>query len=176
MDILRGHVTCPIFERPFVKRIALCYRTVVLSVCTVCSVGVLWPNGWMDQDATWYRDRPQPRPQCVRWGPSSHTEKGHSSLMRFPPYFYFRYSSVVYRSFCNLLHQISRLSAVTVAFDVNRCPSMLFPVLPKPEVVLTAIQLQIGPYIVLKTNRKSSTASSCMWFPPYFYFRFRRRH
>ena len=30
-----------------------------------------WPNGWMDQDATWYGDRPRPRPQCARWGPSS---------------------------------------------------------------------------------------------------------
>ena len=26
----------------------------VLSVCPVYDVGVLWPNGWMDQDATWY--------------------------------------------------------------------------------------------------------------------------
>ena len=30
----------------------------------------LWPNGWMDQDATWHRGRPRPWPQCVRWGPS----------------------------------------------------------------------------------------------------------
>jgi len=29
--------------------------------CPVSSVGVLWPNSWMDQDATWYRGRPQPR-------------------------------------------------------------------------------------------------------------------
>ena len=27
---------------------------------------LLWPNGWMDQDATWYRGRPWPRPHCVR--------------------------------------------------------------------------------------------------------------
>jgi len=40
------------FERPFVKRFALCYQTVVLHVLSVCDVGVLWPNGWMDQDAT----------------------------------------------------------------------------------------------------------------------------
>jgi len=27
----------------------------------------LWcPNGWMDQDATWYGNRPRPRPHCVR--------------------------------------------------------------------------------------------------------------
>jgi len=24
-----------------------------LSVCRVCDVDVLWPNGWMDEDATW---------------------------------------------------------------------------------------------------------------------------
>ena len=28
----------------------------------------LWPNGWMDYDAIWYGDRPQPRRLCVRWG------------------------------------------------------------------------------------------------------------
>ena len=31
---------------------------------------------------------------------------------------------------------------------------------------------QRGPYIVLKSNWKSVTASSFMWFPPYFYIRF----
>jgi len=33
------------FGRPFVKRFALCYRTVV---CPVCNVGVLRSNGWVD--------------------------------------------------------------------------------------------------------------------------------
>jgi len=28
---------------------------------------VLWPNGCMDQDATWYGCRPRPRPRDVRW-------------------------------------------------------------------------------------------------------------
>jgi len=28
--------------------------SVCLSVLSVCNVGILWPNGWMDQDATWY--------------------------------------------------------------------------------------------------------------------------
>jgi len=28
-------------------------------------------NGWMHQDATWYGGRPQPRPHCARWEPSS---------------------------------------------------------------------------------------------------------
>jgi len=31
---------------------------------------LLWPNGWMHQDATWYEGRPQPRGLCVTWGPS----------------------------------------------------------------------------------------------------------
>jgi len=32
---------------------------------------LLWPNGWMDEDAIWYGGRPRPRPHCVRWEPSS---------------------------------------------------------------------------------------------------------
>jgi len=31
---------------------------------------LLWPNGWMDEDATLH-GRPRPRPHCVRRGPSS---------------------------------------------------------------------------------------------------------
>jgi len=53
------------------RRIAYCTRT-----------HLLWPNGWMDEDATWtwYGSKPQPRRHCVRRGPSSpHPRKGHSS-------------------------------------------------------------------------------------------------
>ena len=69
-----------VLGRPFVKRFALCYHTVVrLSVClTVCDVGVFWPTGWMDQDETWHGGRPRPRPHCVRWEPGSPPSKGHS--------------------------------------------------------------------------------------------------
>jgi len=39
---------------------------------------LLWPNGWMHQDATWYGGRPQPRRLCVRCGPSPLPIKGRS--------------------------------------------------------------------------------------------------
>jgi len=39
---------------------------------------LLWPNGWMHQDATWYGGRPQPRRLCVRWGPRTLPQKGRS--------------------------------------------------------------------------------------------------
>jgi len=32
---------------------------------------LLWSNGCMHQNATWYRARPRPRRLCVRWGPRS---------------------------------------------------------------------------------------------------------
>jgi len=35
-------------RRSFVKRFALCYRVVVCLAVSVCDVGVLSPNGWMD--------------------------------------------------------------------------------------------------------------------------------
>ena len=38
---------------------------------------LLWPNVWMDQDATWYEGRPRPWLHCVRWGPSSPSPKWH---------------------------------------------------------------------------------------------------
>jgi len=37
---------------------------------------LLWPNGWMEQDATWYGGRPRPRPHCARWDPAPHPQKG----------------------------------------------------------------------------------------------------
>jgi len=37
---------------------------------------VLWPNGWLDQDVTWYRGRPHPRRHCVRWEPHCPSQKG----------------------------------------------------------------------------------------------------
>jgi len=43
-----------ILGRPLQVTVRLCYGTVVLSVSlSDCNVGVLWRNGWMDQDATW---------------------------------------------------------------------------------------------------------------------------
>jgi len=46
-------------------------------------MSILWPNGWTDEDATWYGNRPRPRPHCVRRG-SQLPRKGHSSA---PPLF-----------------------------------------------------------------------------------------
>jgi len=51
----------------------------VITVCPVCNVGVLWPNGWMDQDETWHAGRPRPWPRCVRRGPSSPSLKSGQS-------------------------------------------------------------------------------------------------
>ena len=127
----------PIFQRAFVNRFVLYYRTVDLFFLSVAlvycgqTVGrikmkldmevalgpghivldggpsspppnraqprpifgpcLLWPNGWMDQDATWYGGRPRPRPHGVRWGSSFPLpRKRHSS-----PSPYFRPMSVV---------------------------------------------------------------------------------
>ena len=37
---------------------------------------VLWPNGWMHQDAIWYKCTPQPRGHCVRWRTSPPPRQG----------------------------------------------------------------------------------------------------
>ena len=49
---------------------------------------------------------------------------------------------------------MSHVSTVTVVFDVKRRSLTLFPLLPKPEVVFNGQTVaDIGPYIVLKSNR-----------------------
>jgi len=49
---------------------------------------LLWPNGWMHQDATWYGGRPQPRGLWIRWGPSPPPfQKGGGDRGQSPPIF-----------------------------------------------------------------------------------------
>ena len=68
----------PVFRRPFVKRFALCYRTVVCPVCPVLSVTLVYCDptvGWIKMPLSM---EPRPRRHCVRWGPSSPHGKRHS--------------------------------------------------------------------------------------------------
>jgi len=59
-------------------------RPVLWDRClSVCNVGVLWPNGWMDQDAAWYGSRPRLTRHCVRWVLSFPHGKGHSTARHF---------------------------------------------------------------------------------------------
>jgi len=45
---------------------------------------LLWPNGWMDQDATWYEGKPQAGQHCVTCGHSS-TPQGAQQPPSFRP-------------------------------------------------------------------------------------------
>ena len=45
---------------------------------------LLWPNGYMDQDATWHGGMPRPRPRCAIDGdPAPSPQKRHSPLPIF---------------------------------------------------------------------------------------------
>jgi len=75
------------FGRPFVQWFALSYQTtIVCPVLSDCDAGVLWPNGWTDQDETWHVGRLWPWPHCVRWGPVPHALNGRSHHPIFGPY------------------------------------------------------------------------------------------
>jgi len=68
-------------------------------VCPICNVGVLWPNGWTDQDTTRYGGRPRPRWHCVRWEPSSPPPRKGAEQ---PPTFAYVYCGqmVAHLSYC----------------------------------------------------------------------------
>ena len=44
---------------------------------------LLWPNGSMDQDATWYGGKPRPRRRCVVWGCNSSLKVAQPPSFRF---------------------------------------------------------------------------------------------
>jgi len=56
--------------------------------CPFCNISVLWPDVWMDQDATWYRGRPRLRQHFVRMGPSSPPMERDTVAARFSAHVY----------------------------------------------------------------------------------------
>ena len=61
--------------------LSVCPVCPVCPICLcVCNVGVLQPNGWMDQDKTWHAGKPRPWPQCVRGEPARLPQKGTSPI------------------------------------------------------------------------------------------------
>jgi len=86
ITVCTAFISGSVFGQPFVKLFTLCYQTIVSLSCPVCNVGVLWPNGWMDQNEIWHAARPRPWPHCVRWGPISPFLTGDRALPIFRPY------------------------------------------------------------------------------------------
>jgi len=54
---------------------------------------LLWPNSWMDEDASWYEGRPRSRPHYVTWRLSSPLKRGTA-----PPHNFLSMSIVAKRS------------------------------------------------------------------------------
>ena len=52
---------------------------------TIFGPYLLWPNGWMDQDATYYEGNPRPNRHSVRWGPRSPSPKRGRASPIFGP-------------------------------------------------------------------------------------------
>jgi len=71
---------------------------------TIFGPYLLRPNGCMDQDATWYGARPQPRRLCVRWGPSP------------PPEFSAAHVYYSYGDFVRTLHAVIGLFKIKFYF------------------------------------------------------------
>ena len=64
---------------------ARCLSCPVMSVCPVCDVRALWPNGWTDQDETWQAGRPWPCHIVLGGDPALPPLKRHNPSI-FGPY------------------------------------------------------------------------------------------
>ena len=78
---------------------------------------LLWPNGWMDQGATWYEGRPPLKRHCVRWEPSSPSPKRGQSP-QFSAHVYCG-QTVAHPSYCYALIDIGYLT-MTIMSDFYR--------------------------------------------------------
>ena len=82
------YLSCAMCDSIFGRPLQVMVRPMLRDCCpvclSVCDVGVLWPNGWMDQDATWHGGRPLPRRHCVRWEHSSPGKGAHQSSLFGP--------------------------------------------------------------------------------------------
>jgi len=52
--------------------------------CLIFGAYLLWTNGWMHQDGTWYGGRSKPRELCVRYG-TPFPQKGGGGPSPPPP-------------------------------------------------------------------------------------------
>jgi len=63
------------------------YATGPFNCLTCLSVTLVYcllrPNGWMDQDVTWYGGRHRPKRHCLRWGPSPPRKEAQQLLRTF---------------------------------------------------------------------------------------------
>ena len=74
--------------RPMLSDRCAVLSSPVVSVCPVCDIGVLWPNGRMDQDETWHAGRPWPGHIVLYgefWGDSYPSPNRHNPPI-FGPY------------------------------------------------------------------------------------------
>jgi len=60
-------------------------RCPVCAVLSVCNVGVLWPNGWMDPDETWHAVGLGPGHIVLDGKPALPPPKGAQPLLSFRP-------------------------------------------------------------------------------------------
>ena len=83
---------------------------------------------------------------------------------------------VAYIDFSRVFHTVShkKLPAKLYTYGIRVGVLCLERYLNK-RTVSSLETFQIGPYIVLTSNRKSIVASSTIWFPPYFHLRFGRK-
>ena len=119
LDGLRWHLVCVRLGPSYLQIKGHTHHNPVFGPC------LLWPNGWMDEDATWYGSRPRPRPHCIRRGPSS-ARNGHSSPPSFRPVFIV--ATVAHLSYCwalvlhfNRTHLLMRFDYEIVVDSCTGC-------------------------------------------------------
>ena len=115
---------------------------------------LLWPNGWVDQDATWYGVTPRPRRHCVWWGPSSllHTQRGTAVPSTFWPTYLVRIPAgphFTHNPHCRL-GSMRRASLVAILSD--NCQPFTYLSTQLDAYAYTSYTIRVHTYVTVKNN------------------------
>ena len=86
---------------------------------------LLWPNGWMGEDAAWYGRRPRPRPHCTRRDPSSRKRGTVAPLFSAHVYCGHGRPSQLLLSSCCFYYLTLEVQHSTACYQVN---AVYFPI------------------------------------------------
>jgi len=118
---------------------------------------LLWPNGWMDEDASWYGSRPRHRPHCIRLGPSC-PRKGNRSPHIFDHVYcgHGRPSQLVLSSCFDISHRLS-LSSLQHSRTTVRVCGVCVSVCPC---------LSVCPFTRISQKPYVHTSQNCLYMFP----------
>jgi len=126
---------------------------------------LLWPNGWMDEDATWYGSRPWHRPHCIRRGPSC-LRNGHNSPPLFSPMSIV--ATVAHLSYCWALVFEYRDIASPFNFTQYTTLPHNIEIIVWPQITVMSLRPMYAAHLLYSMKEQDRQILQTVWYFAHF--------